>query len=218
MGIKKISKREILAMEPEITRDLLPYIHFNPLIRALFWKRLEVMMELAEGKEDDMRILDFGCGNGLFLPTYARRFGKVFALDMKIGRLALRIREKFALENLTFIECDGSRIPAGDNYFDLIVASDVLEHFRELSGVTGELYRVMKKGASLIISAPSENLLYRFGRIFFGHKKPRDHYRSSSEIHDFMRKNSKFMCMEKRNIPHSFPDRLSIFNIYEMRK
>jgi hypothetical protein len=43
------------------------YLHRNPLIRWLFWQRLELAWQLL-GKGPDWRGLDFGCGSACSCP------------------------------------------------------------------------------------------------------------------------------------------------------
>lgn len=45
-------------------------------------------------------------------------------------------------------------LPFGDNEFDCIVALHILEHIRNLSQLMGEIHRVGKNGAEVIIHAP----------------------------------------------------------------
>src|SRR5262245_56605561 len=56
------------------------YLHSNPLIRWLMWRRYEVVADLAE-LAPWKHVLEFGCGIRLFLPTLAARAGTVYAVD-----------------------------------------------------------------------------------------------------------------------------------------
>ncbi|MFN2119182.1 MAG: class I SAM-dependent methyltransferase, partial [Anaerolineales bacterium] len=74
-----------------------------------------------------------------------------------------------------------SREAAGT--FDLIIALDVLEHVRDLGGTTDQLLRLLKPGRQLIVSGPTESLLYRFGRKLAGPEYSGDyHERGVDEI------------------------------------
>lgn len=50
--------------------------------------------------------------------------------------------------------CDISKIPVGDNYYDGIVISEVLEHVLEPKIVLKEAYRVLKSGGKVLICVP----------------------------------------------------------------
>lgn len=67
--------------------------------------------------------------------------------------------------------------------FDLIIALDVLEHVKDLSGTVKVLLRLLAGGGQLVISGPTENILYRFGRKIAGAEYSGDyHERSIAEI------------------------------------
>src|SRR5262245_15916360 len=57
------------------------YLHKNPLIRWLMWRRYENISYLL-GVSRDMRVLEFGCGIGVFLPELDRTFQRVYAIDI----------------------------------------------------------------------------------------------------------------------------------------
>jgi len=44
--------------------------------------------------------------------------------------------------------------PIGDNSFDLVLANNVIEHMEDVLGVLGEIHRVSKLGARIIIQVP----------------------------------------------------------------
>jgi SAM-dependent methyltransferase len=51
---------------------------------------------------------------------------------------------------------------------DLILALDVLEHVADLPATVAQLCRVLVPGGRLVVSGPTENLLYRCGRRLAG--------------------------------------------------
>jgi ubiquinone/menaquinone biosynthesis C-methylase UbiE len=60
------------------------YTHANPLIRRLFWKRLDMAIGLAEIRPTD-RVLDFGTGSGILLPTLQQQARSVSATDLDVS-------------------------------------------------------------------------------------------------------------------------------------
>jgi 2-polyprenyl-3-methyl-5-hydroxy-6-metoxy-1,4-benzoquinol methylase len=54
------------------------------------------------------------------------------------------------------------------NSFDLIIALDVLEHVKDLPRTLNELLAILKPGGQLIVSGPTENIVYRMGRKVAG--------------------------------------------------
>jgi len=68
---------------------------------------------------------------------------------------------------ITYV-CDLTSIPVDSNKYDLILLTQVLEHLPEPEKVLTELYRVLKPGGELWLSAP---LFYE------EHERPYDYYR-----------------------------------------
>lgn len=190
--------------------ELTPYIHKNPIIRWLFWKRLYVALNLAEKKE---KVLDFGAGSGIFMLSLAKNFKKVYSLDLDTRSLEY-VKKRYKLKNVKIIKGATTGLPFKDEFFDIIFATDVLEHFRNSEKIQNEFKRVLKKNGCLIASGPTENLIYRLAREFmYRRKKPIDHY---TNVEDIIKKSGKIFKIEKIKIlPFSL---IPGFKIYRARK
>jgi 2-polyprenyl-3-methyl-5-hydroxy-6-metoxy-1,4-benzoquinol methylase len=67
--------------------------------------------------------------------------------------------------------------------FDLINALDVLEHVDDLPRTLSELLNLLKPGGRLVVSGPTENILYQMGRKLAGPEYSGDyHERGIAEI------------------------------------
>jgi 2-polyprenyl-3-methyl-5-hydroxy-6-metoxy-1,4-benzoquinol methylase len=145
------------------------YSHRNPVINWLFWQRLRKVMDHIQRPASYERVLDFGCGSGVMLPHLSQISSQVVAMDVDLLPLesvqtyiplASNVEVKDASKNSI------SSLPA--NSFDLIIALDVLEHVKDLSRTLSELLALLKQGGQLIVSGPTENILYRIGRKVAG--------------------------------------------------
>jgi 2-polyprenyl-3-methyl-5-hydroxy-6-metoxy-1,4-benzoquinol methylase len=145
------------------------YSHTNPLIKWLFWRRLHIVMDHVERGAPYARALDFGCGSGVMLPFLSRVCAEVVAADVDLLPLE-RMKRRIPLpSNVTEWDASGVAMAQGEAAsFDLIIALDVLEHVKDLPWTLAQLLRLLKKGGWLIISGPTENALYRFGRKLAG--------------------------------------------------
>ena len=145
------------------------YSHTNPLIKWLFWRRLHIVMDHLERGAPYARALDFGCGSGVMLPFLSRVCAEVVAADVDLLPLE-RMKSRIPLpSNVTEWDASGVAMAQGEAAsFDLIIALDVLEHVKDLPWTLAQLLRLLKKGGWLIISGPTENALYRFGRKLAG--------------------------------------------------
>lgn len=148
--------------DPETLRDIVPeYESANPLVRALFERRLTVARGLGDLESaEPLDVLDLGCGVGAFLrgarELYPRH--RYTGWDVHPGIDALKI------EGIAFARVDISK-GAPERTFDRIFCLDVLEHFERLDGVLAAIKALLKPGGLLILSEPTESPLYRLGRL-----------------------------------------------------
>jgi 2-polyprenyl-3-methyl-5-hydroxy-6-metoxy-1,4-benzoquinol methylase len=145
------------------------YSHRNPLINWLFWQRLRKVMEYVHRPTPYENILDFGCGSGVMLPYLSSVSTQVTAMDLDL--LPIQSVEKYIPLPKNVIVKDAAKTAIIDlpaNSFDLIIALDVLEHVHNLPKTLNELLALLKPGGQLIVSGPTENILYRLGRKVAG--------------------------------------------------
>jgi 2-polyprenyl-3-methyl-5-hydroxy-6-metoxy-1,4-benzoquinol methylase len=145
------------------------YSHSNPLINWLFWQRLHIAMNHIEKYGPYQKILDFGCGSGVMLSFLAGHCQHVIAMDIDLVPLE-RVKEYIPLpENVQVLDANQislSALPAKS--FDLINALDVLEHVDDLPHTLSALLGLLKPGGRLVVSGPTENILYKIGRRLAG--------------------------------------------------
>lgn len=111
--------------------------------------RIEKMLSLLP-RSGISRALDLGCANGFFLrslPACTEKFG-IDIVPRKIEGA------RFMQRNLD----DG--IPFRDEYFDLVIAGEIIEHIYDTGKLLGECNRVLKKGGCLLLSTPNIGSLY----------------------------------------------------------
>lgn len=167
---------EILAASPEGYYDeaaLPSYMHRNPVIPWLFWRRIEAALLMA-GDVQARSVLDFGCGGGVTLRYLHERGAIITACDNLSIDLAKKVCLKFNIK--ADIHSDLSQIR--DRRFDIIFALDVLEHVKDLDLIIEQLI-VMAGSGKIIVSGPTENLWYSLGRRitgFSGHYHERNIY------------------------------------------
>jgi 2-polyprenyl-3-methyl-5-hydroxy-6-metoxy-1,4-benzoquinol methylase len=145
------------------------YSHRNPFINWLFWQRLRKVMEHIEAPGAYEKILDFGCGSGVMLPYLSQVSKHVSAFDVDLLPLE-RVQKHIPLaSNVKIFDAAKTNIadlPADS--FDLIIALDVLEHVKDLSRTVNELLALLKPNGQMIVSGPTENILYQVGRKLAG--------------------------------------------------
>lgn len=145
------------------------YSHSNPLINWLFWQRLYTAMNYIEKYAPYEKAMDFGCGSGVMLSFLAKHSQHVIAMDIDLVPLE-RVKKYIPLaENIQILDANQTSISQlTPKSFNLINALDVLEHVDDLSGTLSALLGLLEPGGRLVVSGPTENVLYQLGRRFAG--------------------------------------------------
>ena len=100
---------------------------------------------------DGADVLDLGCGTGANARWLAERGAQVTALDFSPGMLELA-RANTAAHNLRLLRHDIRQpLPVADGSTDLVVAYLVLEHIGDLTGLFGEVCRVLRPGGRILL-------------------------------------------------------------------
>lgn len=96
------------------------------------------------------KIIDIGCGKGRYLDFLSR--GKfVVGLDNNPSAIKLAKSKK-----TNFILADVNELPFKSGSFDFVLFSEVMEHLENPNKALSEIYRIMKRGASLVLTTPSK--------------------------------------------------------------
>ena len=139
------------------------YTHRIRAMRWLFWRRLDKVHTMMESRKY-LRVVDFGCGGGA-------SFGYLHALEAQITGCdicSLETAKKLAGALSIPVEFCAELRELLDNSQDMILALDVLEHIENLEETVEEFRRVGTSDSQLLLSGPTENILYRFGRYLAG--------------------------------------------------
>lgn len=128
----------------------------NPVVRRLMAGFEQTLTELFDRAAPDS-VLDVGCGEGVLTEQWARRLGtdRVVGVDLEDPKLAAEwaMRER---PNLRFSPMVVEQLEFSDNEFDLVAATEVLEHVEQPEPALAEMARVA--GRWLLVSVPHEPL------------------------------------------------------------
>lgn len=102
-----------------------------------------------------LRILNIGSGTGGTIPML-QEFGEVYNVD--VSAQALKVLKEKGIKNLYKVK--GIKLPFKDNFFDVVIALDVLEHIEDDLGALREWSRVMVDSARIIITVPAYQWLW----------------------------------------------------------
>lgn len=103
------------------------------------------------------RALDIGCGAGDFTAALVQAGAVAVGADVAEAALA-RARLRHPGVDFQLVPFDGP-LPFGDNSFDLVWASEVIEHVADTARWLSEVRRVLAPGGRLLITTPSHGRL-----------------------------------------------------------
>lgn len=98
------------------------------------------------------RILDAGCGSGIYAQRLAERGAQVTGIDASRKMIEIAEREKPISLEINYLVGDLYDLPFQQEFFDGIICTYVLENVELLPTVFDEFYRVLKKGGFCIFT------------------------------------------------------------------
>lgn len=119
-------------------------------------------------------ILEIGCSGGP-LQQILRAEGYTHLTGIDISATAIALAQKRGLPNVSVM--DGAQLAFPDNSFDLLLASDVLEHIADEQQAAREWCRVLRPGGRMIVFVPAFQLLWT------RHDEVNHHFRRYTEGH-----------------------------------
>ena len=187
------------------------YTHYNPLVRWIMFRRLDVILELLHNKVapgSDGGIFEFGCGVGLLLPRLSQISTTVYATDICLDA-AKKAVQYYGCKNVTLIPPDRLLDAIPDKSLNAIIAADVLEHVDNLEEIIGIFRAKLAPHGSMIISGPTENVIYGICRKIAGFTGEY-HVRNIFDI-ERVAESAGFRLVEQRSLP--FPILPKLFSI-----
>jgi SAM-dependent methyltransferase len=131
----------------------------------------------AAGDRLQGRILDNGCGIGMYLPALGRASGAVYGLEFEPDRV--RFAHTIHPE---VIQARGEALPLPDGSFDLVLSHEVLEHVEDDRRAMEQICRILRRPGSpglagrLVLFVPNRGYpfethgIFWRGRYSFGNK------------------------------------------------
>jgi 2-polyprenyl-3-methyl-5-hydroxy-6-metoxy-1,4-benzoquinol methylase len=111
--------------------------------------RLQIFSDMTSSIGKGLSILDAGCGDGVISEPLSRMGNFVTSVELpEIIALAPKYRVPFAMAG------DIEQLACASNVFDLVVASEVVEHLWNPDSFFNEAYRVLGSNGYLILETP----------------------------------------------------------------
>lgn len=104
------------------------------------------------------KVLDAGSGSGWLALRLAQKGFEVTGVDNALGFIkyaSLKGKQLGLSKKARFQLGDVRKLDFPDDYFDVIICSEVLEHLRDDRQATDQLERVLKKGGLCVVTVPA---------------------------------------------------------------
>ena len=129
----------------------------NPLVRRLmtgFERALDDLFAVAAPAS----VLDVGCGEGVLTERWAARIapGRIVGVDLDDPGLRAEWAARSEPANLEFRAMGAERLTFAQDEFELVTATEVLEHVPDPAAAVSEMARVARRW--LLVSVPHEPL------------------------------------------------------------
>jgi len=175
---------EAVSAEDRDEMAIPSYLHANPALRWMAWRRLEVIARFLDelSRRQALEIcVDFGCGTGVLFEELSRHAARVYGIDI-VREPARILVDTWNLEKVSILSPEAAITEIATGSVDTIVAAEVLEHIEPLDDTLRLFKSLLRPTGRLLVSLPTENRLYRLGRRlagFHGHY----HESNAASIH-----------------------------------
>lgn len=146
----------------------------SPVNLFLHARRRKVLW--LTGNVSGKKIVDVGCGSGVFMIEFIRRGAKVIGIDyskkmLKEAKIQL---DKFKIPKSKYflIKADATKLPFKNGEFDIVLATGLTDYLTDLQNelFIQEAKRILKSNGKIVISFPVENSPFSFLRHGLGLK------------------------------------------------
>lgn len=138
--------------------------------RAGQQRRLDMIVHAA-GKRITGRILENGCGVGMYVEHLSLLGGQVIGLEYDFERAS-----EARTSSPHILNGAGESLPLPSSTFDLVLSHEVIEHVQDDHAAIREMVRTLKPGGRLVLFCPNRGYpfethgIYWRGKYRFGNK------------------------------------------------
>jgi len=132
--------------------------------RPLNVERVQTISDMVSRIGNGLSVLDVGCGDGVIGEPLREMGNCVVSMELpKIVKLAQSRRIPLLVAG------DAERLAFADDSFDVVIASEVVEHLWDPISFFNEAYRVLRRNGYLVMSTPEglESLRYDSHKHYF---------------------------------------------------
>jgi len=127
-------------------------------------ERIEIISKMVTQIGNKLKILDVGSGDGIIGENISKMGHTIISVD-----LPTVVVQAHRMQGLLAVAGDAERLSFASNSFDVVLASEIMEHLWNPHGLIEEAYRVLKENGYFIISTPEgiDGLRYDAHKFYF---------------------------------------------------
>jgi SAM-dependent methyltransferase len=125
------------------------YQKLESTFRNIFKSRLNLILPLLVSRKPNLRVLDIGCNNGVFLDLFKQKGCETWGVEPSVNAKIAASKGHKILESYF----ETVKLQAG--YFDLVILNHTLEHVDEPVKVLQKVYRLLADGGILYVDVPN---------------------------------------------------------------
>jgi ubiquinone/menaquinone biosynthesis C-methylase UbiE len=122
----------------------------TPIGRLVYAYEAQLLLELLDPQPGE-RILDAGCGSGIFTGEVLARRATVVGLDLSLPMLGAA-RRRHARARFFGLCADLSALPCADASFDRVWSMTAIEFIADAAPALAELERVTRPGGTIVVT------------------------------------------------------------------
>jgi ubiquinone/menaquinone biosynthesis C-methylase UbiE len=122
----------------------------TPIGRLIKKYERDLVLEMLRPEQGE-RILDAGCGTGVFTLDLVAGGGQIVGLELSLPML-LRAGRKLEGHLFHMVRGDMRKLPFADNAFDKTVSVTAIEFIVDATTAIAELFRVTKPGGCVVVA------------------------------------------------------------------
>jgi len=114
----------------------------------------EIVFDLLRAKPNE-KILDVGCGEGIFTNYLAKSNKNIYGLDLSKRDLSIAKQSARQLGvRVKYVRSDAAKMPFAGSSFDKVFSISTIEHIGDDRSTFNEIHRVLRPGGTLVFSVP----------------------------------------------------------------
>lgn len=126
----------------------------NFLLPRWIWLEHNARYEFASTFTENKIVIDCACGSGVGTSLFSEKASAVNAFDISETAL-IEARKRCARNNVIFTLASGTKLPTADEFADIYISLETLEHVPADEDFLKEVARVLKNGGQFICSVPN---------------------------------------------------------------